>query len=574
MVARLANRYRAWDCSCWRGPHRAGEPVSPASELQKLIPPNASVVLTVDDLRGQVRELLDSRLAADLLKLPRVKAWFNSERYEQLGTARDQIEGFLQVKLTEIRDQIVGDAVVFALCLPGDAPFDPSRARGILALKPANPALLSRLIDQVNTTQKQNGEVSAVVQRKRGTISYFVREFPAGSDHLPEAYVTFPDGTFAVSNFGGLIGDFIDRKVGQTADGSPAPANLASLPRFQALDHKLPMRALARLYIDARLAESLLKNSPKPRSPVEALLDRCVGALESAGAALVVGDGQLALHTAYVFEPRKFRELIGGESSRSILTVPQIDDLPATTLAVGSLRVDFAALYKVFRQSFPASEQPRLINAEIALKGLFLGQDPRTRILPGLGPRILAFADAPADWYPGSKPGPAAVRNRPFSSVIALELQADPDPNPSSSSAAGQPSVADALDNALNTLLALLTFNAKFAAAGARIVTREVAGVAVKTLDPPVHFAYAVDRAGHRLVFGDSTSAVERYLSRGSDPSAGNRFRRLQARAFPEAHSFVCLDLAAVANMIATHRDRIIDFLAHQDHRPPCRNRS
>ena len=162
-------------------------------------------------------------------------------------------------------------------------------------------------------------------------------------------------------------------------------------------------------------------------------------------------------------------------------TAPRIDYVPATTLAVGSLRVDFAALYRFFLQTVPEPEQPRLANAEIALKGVFLGLDPRTRILPGLGPRILAFADAPADWEAGRKPGPAPVRNWPFPSVIALELQADPDRNPSSSLEARQPTVADALDNALNTLLALVTFNGKFAEARSRIITHEISGVTVKT---------------------------------------------------------------------------------------------
>ena len=89
----------------------------------------------------------------------------------------------------------------------------------------------------------------------------------------------------------------------------------------------------------------------------------------------------------------------------------------------------------------------------------------------------------------------------------------------------------------------------------------------MKTLDPPVPFAYAVDRSGHRLVLGDSAGAVDRYLACGSDPTAGARFRRLQARAFPEAHSFLCLDFTAVGTMIETHRDRIIGILANQEHR-------
>jgi hypothetical protein len=545
---------------------RAGEPVSPARELLKLIPSDASVVLRVDDLRGQVHELLTWSLVAEFQKLPAVKAWFDSEKYKQFETARDQIEGLLQAKLTEVRDQILGDAVVVALCLPPDLPFDPSRARGILALKAANPALLKRLIGLVNTTQKKNGELAAVVERRRGVTSYFVREFPAGSDHLPEAYVTFPDGTFAVSNFAGLIADFIDRKTGKADHGALAPASLAGLPRFQTLEHKLPTRTIARMCIDPRLVENLVKNS-KPRSPGEALILRYVGALESAGAALVVREGHLALHTALVFEPRKFRDLTGSGTARSTPTVPRIDHLPATTLAVGSLQVDFAALYKLFLQTVPESERHRLENAEIALKGVFLGQDPRTRILPALGPRILAFVNAPADWEQGRKPGRAPLRDWPFSSVIALELQADADRNPSASSAASNPRVADVLDNALNTLLALVTFNGNLAETRARIVTHEVAGVTVKTLDPPVGFAYAVDRSGHRLVLGDSAGGVERFLASGSEWSAGDRFRRLQARAFPEAHSFLCIDVAAVANAIATHRDGIIGMLANREHR-------
>ena len=341
------------------------------------------------------------------------------------------------------------------------------------------------------------------------------------------------------------------------------------MPRFQTLDHKLPAHALARLYIDPRLAESLLKNSPKPRSPGEALIQRYVGALESAGAALVVSEKHLALHTAQVFEPGKFRELVGSGAVRPTATVPRIDRVPATTLGVGSVHVDFGGIVQVFAQMVPEPEQQRLANAEIALKGVFLGQDPRTRILPGLGPRILVYVDAPADWDAGhaARHGSHSQLAVPVGDRPGTASRSGSESLLCTSSAASQPTVADSLDNAMNTLLALVTFNTKVAETQARIVTHEVAGVTVKTLDPPVPFAYAVDRSGHRLVLGDSAGAVDRYLARGSDPSAGARFRRLQAQAFPEAHSFVCLDLAAVATMIATHRDRIIGILASKEHR-------
>ncbi len=545
----------------------AGEPASAARELQRLIPPDASVVLTVEDLRGQVRELMASRLATEFLKLPAVKTWFDSEKYEQLETARDQIEGLLQAKLTEIRDQVLGDAVVIALRLPADSPVDPGQAQGMLVLKAGNPALLKRLVDLVNKMQKQNGEIAAVVERKRGDISYFIREFPAGSEHRPEAFVTFPDGTFAISNFEGMIAELVDRKTASANAGSHSPASMADLPRFQSLDRKLPERALARLYIDARLAESLFKNSPQPKSPPESLIRRYIGALDTAGAALVFTEGHIGLNAAEVFQPGKFREVIGDMPARSASTTPSFDQLPTTTLGVASLDVDFTAIFRLIEQVVPETEHTRLASAEAVLKGLLLGQDLRTRILPCLGPRVLAFVDTPIEWQTGHKPEATANRTWPFPVVLALQLQADPLPDAFGSKAAKRPTVAEAMDNGLNTVLALVTLNGKFAEAHTRIVTHEVVGVTVKALDPPLPAAYGVDRSGNQIVLSNSPTAVERYLAHGSSPTGGARFMQLHARAFPEAHSFLCLDLAAIETMIATHRDRIIDILSSQKHR-------
>jgi len=281
----------------------------------------------------------------------------------------------------------------------------------------------------------------------------------------------------------------------------------------------------------------------------------------------VIADDRLALHTAEVFDPRKFPELVGHTTAAAGAAAPRIDRVPATALGIGSVRVDFAALSKLLRPLVPDSEQPRLANAEIALQGILLGQDLQTRILPGLGPRALAYVDAPADWEPKSESGVSPGR-WPFPSVLAVELAADLEAKPASSGSAAGASVADALDNALNTFLALVGFDEKLARAHPRIVTREVAGVTVKTLDLPVPFAYAVDRPGHRLVVGNSVAAVEGYLAAGSDPEAGSRFRRLQARAFADASSFLCLDLSAVQTAVERHRSRLIEMIASNAHRP------
>jgi hypothetical protein len=534
----------------------------------KLIPADSSVVLTVDDLRGQVRDLLNSKLAAEFQKLPVVKAWLDSEKYEQLETSRDQIEGMLQAKVTEIRDQVLGDAVVLALRLPPDGPVDPSRAQGLLVFKARDPALVKRLCSVINSIQTGNGEIASVMERSYRETSYFVRMYPAGSNRPPDAFVTFADGTFAISNSLQLIHHVIDQKLGAAGGASAIAADRGLSERFQATSRRLPDRALARLFFDPRLAEKLLKNDPKPRAAGEAALERFISSLDSAGAALVIRDGNVAVHIAEIFEPSKFHELLDRWTGGSSLTAARLDHVPSTTWAVGSIRLDFTALYQTLLEMAPEEQKHRVPAAETVLRGLLLGQDLRTRVLPALGPRVLAVLDAPVDGAPRSETDRFPGRNWPFPTVLALELGPEPEPKQSrDSSKLPQAPVADALDNVLNTLLAFVTFDERLGQGRAKIVSRQVAGLTVKSLDPQIPFAYAVDRAGHRLVLGNSLAAVERYLAASADPLAGTRFRRLQARGFAEAQSFLCLDLAAVEAMITKHRERLTETIAGQEHR-------
>src|SRR5207244_699160 len=124
--------------------------------------------------------------------------------------------------LTELRDELLGDAVVLVLRLAPDAPADSNRARGLLLLRVRDRALLSRLIEAINTIQTDNGERARIVQRDRAGVSYQIREFPAGAGRLPECYASFPDGTFAFSNSEDLVQSVIDRK-GRSPAGRAGP---------------------------------------------------------------------------------------------------------------------------------------------------------------------------------------------------------------------------------------------------------------------------------------------------------------------------------------------------------------
>jgi hypothetical protein len=146
---------------------------SPRDELLRLVPPDVGFCLVIEDLRGHGTALLDSpffkqfRVSATATKL------IESPETKKLS----QIDEFLKQKLsftsTELRDEIIGDALVIAY-RPGP-PAKPEREEGLFMLHARNPKLLAALIDRVNSLQKSSGDLERVDERSHANRSYFCR---------------------------------------------------------------------------------------------------------------------------------------------------------------------------------------------------------------------------------------------------------------------------------------------------------------------------------------------------------------------------------------------------------------
>jgi hypothetical protein len=550
------------------GQTAAADPGAPPSEaLLRLVPPDAAVVLTVEGLRDHARAFGGSRLADDLWRLPAVRAWLDSEKYRHFEQSRAKIETILGANLTELRDELFGDAVVLALRLPSDPTQE---ARGLVLVQARNQALLQRVIRIINTTQQESGELSKVVAHQRAGTTYYVREFPAAAGRPPEWYVAYPDGTLALSNSETLIQAVIDRN-GQSSTAHTATKvdpGLGDLPKFKSVQHRLPERALVRLFVDPRQVERLLSAAPRPSKPsdvrVKAMIERYVAAVDYAGAAFVWSNRTLALHAVEMLDPSKLDPWILRLSHDARPCNPALRRVPPTALAVASLHVDAVALRDALGLIVPEEDQPKLINMETVLTGLFLGQDVRSRVLPRLGPGVFGYLDSPSESVQEPQiPGAPARRTWPFPPVLVVSLG-----DSRNAQVPGSVTVAAAVDNALRTALALTALDEKRAQARSRIVTRNVAGVAVTTLDTPIPFAYAVDRAGDRLVVSTSAESVVRRLEESSDPKAGNRFDQFQATAFPQAETFLCVDLDALNGLADRHRDILVRKIAARQNRP------
>jgi hypothetical protein len=555
----------------------AAESPEAVDALLRLVPSDASLVVTIEGLRDHVRRIGASRLVADLRQLPAVKSLLEYEYYRHLERSSAEIEGALGVKLADVRDQVLGDAVVLVVRLAPDAPPDPSQARGLLLLRARDPALLERLIAAVNAAQRGSGELERLGDRRRGETTYHVREFPDGSGRPPEWYVRYADGTFAFSNSEDLIRGVIDRKArerGGSDDASLQKAGarhndvgpgLAESPRLLGVRRRLPERPLARLYVDPRAIERLLASAPRPTKPadvrIRGMLERHLAAVDYAGAALVWRPDAIVVHAVETLDASRVDGWLRRWASDGRAGRPGWRRVPRTALAVASAHVDWTALREAISQIVPEADHQRLRNFEAVLTGLMLGQDFSSRVLPALGPGLVAYLDGPADSTAETEHGtsPPPVSGGLFPLVAAVGLSRDDGP---------AMAVSDAVENALRTLLALMALDEKRGQGRGAIQSSDAAGVTVTTLSTPIPFAYAVDRKGGRLVLGTSASAVARYFESASDPDAGARFRALQAAAFAEYETFVCVDLEAVTRLAGIYRDRLARNLAARQKRP------
>ncbi|WP_165231236.1 hypothetical protein [Aquisphaera insulae] len=520
-----------------------------SSKLLELIPPDSGLVLTVDDLRAQWQDLAATKIFDSLSKTQLVQGWLRSDKLQELQAFRGQVEQILQLTLEELRDDILGDALVLSLHLPPEA-TDPNLARGLVVLKAKAPEKLSRVIEAMNEGQRNNGEIAAVARRKHGDVEFSVREFPSGSGKLDEAYVSWPDGVFALSNSEALIREAIDRKAGKSV-GSSSKGDKPALDRFREVDRRLPDRALVRAFLDARIVERLLRNAPRPESPGETALRKFIEAHDAAGATLSVNARGLSIRVAESFDAKKLAAIAGRLPGAS--KPARIGPLPEGSLAVAAFQVDFAGLYEVFRRALPAAELARVEKIEAVGRGVLLGHDVRTDVLPRIGPQVTLAAREPASWDLAGKADPVLAGKSPLPLSVSLEL--------------GSREVVDAIDNAIQTALAAVSLEPRNPGGKPWAAVSEASGIKVRTLFPTIPAAYAADRAGLRLVIGSSAEAVERVLAAtASAGSATGRFHRLQSAEFPSAHSFACVDLAAVHAAIAAHGDAISARLATGTH--------
>src|SRR5262249_32033523 len=114
-----------------------------------------------------------SPLVQQLHKSPMGALLKNDRDWRKINVGREQVEALLGLDWTKLRDDIFGDAVLFAY-----RPRRPDQQlddQALFLVRARDSQALAKLVERVNALQKAGGEVKAIEAREHNGQAYFQR---------------------------------------------------------------------------------------------------------------------------------------------------------------------------------------------------------------------------------------------------------------------------------------------------------------------------------------------------------------------------------------------------------------
>jgi len=145
----------------------------PRTELARLVPQEVAVCLIFGNLRAQTNKIKQASWMKQVRASPLGQQLASALDAPRLGPFGEMLEKRLGLTWPQLRDEVLGDAVLMAY-QPGP-PDRPEDEKGLLLLKARNPALLGKLIQQLNDVQTKSGELKSLQKRQHLGKTYFRR---------------------------------------------------------------------------------------------------------------------------------------------------------------------------------------------------------------------------------------------------------------------------------------------------------------------------------------------------------------------------------------------------------------
>ncbi len=359
---------------------------APRDELLRVAPPDAAVVVLVQNASTHAKNVLASPFAA----------WFPSSPLGKqlaaglkLGEARDGLKavlGALDTTPDEVLTDVLGDAVAFAYTpAPGS---DPTAERSVILVRPRTPATLARLIDKLNELQTRDGELSAVERRDHGGAAYTARRRADGANE----FYALRGGVFAFSRSEADVKAVLDRDRAAALVGEEPAGWGAKLGKLGLTDAAAVVLVNPRS-LDAEVTRKILAADPDERVFLTRF-GEAWKALDAAAVYVALGEG-LEAGVALDFRPGDLppaaRGWLTGARTPSALWAA----VPDNALGAVAARLRATEVLDLLRSLLPEKGRAAIDAALGNTLAPLIGRERLPRVLDALGPDWAVWAELP-----------------------------------------------------------------------------------------------------------------------------------------------------------------------------------
>lgn len=339
----------------------------PSDDLLALVPKDFGFCLTVNDLRGNWQRVQQAPWMQSLKQSPVGQAILNAPEFQDLAKFERDLKQHLGLDWPTLRDDVLGDAVVFAYRPPAAGAAE----QGLVLVKPRRPETLSGFIDRLNAVQKKAGELKELEEKTHAGVKYY-RRVHAKNTH----YYFRNGGVFGLASHEDVLRAVLDQK------GTGGPIG-AALRRAGA------ERAAAALWLNPRFFDAELADKARPAlGPEGQVLKSFLEHWKALDAVVVSFDvkDDLDLRMTLLARPGDMPPTAKAWFTRRGQVSELWQRFPANAVLTLASRTDFRALADGLLEVAPApirkvvdEELRKTIRAAVEL-------DPFQDVLPNVGP--------------------------------------------------------------------------------------------------------------------------------------------------------------------------------------------
>lgn len=512
-----------------------------AAELLKLVGSDASLCVEAVGLKDAVPRLRTSELATRVEKSLLFKQWQAGKDYANFVKFYSGVEPLLSDALIQ---DMFGRAVVLVV-YTNDRP----RPTGVVLTHAASADVARSVIDLWNANERHQ-----TLSREFAGHTYFTKAKKKRDGSTVETlyYVLF-DSIAALSDNEEEIRRVIALRVvgqGGSVAAEVSPRSTESLWKdnsYHAIRESLAEGTTVAAYLNPRHwdAEMQIESGLTAADPVLRSIAGAWRRSKSIAAGLRFEES-VVLEVVSHFELQPVLQESAPTPPQTPAAPAFLARIPQQALFAAAGRIDFRPAARMLAEMASATMDRQWMGYRQIARGLCLGLDPVSDILPRLGPNWGAYVVA-------SQEDQATVA--PVHAVLAFEISAAANPS------ASGPSLREGLENALTTGLNFwaAAHNSQGPARPAVVRTENREGLTMKWIDGMDYHQPAFAFAGDYLVLASSPRAVTGFAGHDSSQSLASlpAYQNWSKKFFKDDNQVVFANLSQIRKLLTERQETL-----------------